>query len=520
MNTRLLPEAPTVSCRVAPERIAKGGYATLSWSSTNATEVTITPGIGRVEDSGSLRVEPSETTVYIIKASGLGGTTDARAGVKVVPAAAPGAPAFRVMKSEPAAMPSIPSKPTLKPEDLFNQIFINVSPSHAPEEPRSPKILIQPEDKTICAGQSVTFAVKAEGTAPLKFEWRKNGEPVKTATEGFEHKGLVIEGESEYKSEARVSSDSDDLFDVVVSNSVGSLTSNSVTLTVNPAPSKSIFIVTQKMKKEVQVIEARRARDVSRLVKQGVERCYAKFIVGFYDRVRPDRSVRFQSFQFSNISGANPHADVREWNDGHGHEGLGKQDRKFGGKGTVHYQKGRVLGVDADGNPNDDSIPLLSGLSKGTGISNKAIKGNPASQGQRSDTPWWFCDNHCAHDFMNRLINRGGLKLDYRFTTGRHLQGAELRNALRDNLDYQMVYFYYFLRWEDPQIFERFDQAFKDEKGRQRVTSSPDAVKMRRRRLINAGYVLYGLMPPGTEYDEGEELCAPETEDDERLQNN
>jgi RHS repeat-associated protein len=67
-------DPPTVSLNADPETILLGGSATLSWSSTTADTCTIEPGIGSVGVNGSVQVSPTETTIYTITATGLGGT--------------------------------------------------------------------------------------------------------------------------------------------------------------------------------------------------------------------------------------------------------------------------------------------------------------------------------------------------------------------------------------------------------------------------------------------------------------
>ena len=65
---------------------------TLSWSSTNATDVSIDPSVGRVDLQGSTPVTPTESTTYTIIANGPGGTATANARVTVTggaPVAAP-----------------------------------------------------------------------------------------------------------------------------------------------------------------------------------------------------------------------------------------------------------------------------------------------------------------------------------------------------------------------------------------------------------------------------------------------
>jgi len=75
--------APTASITAEPQAIILGGSATLSWTSTKADQVTIDPGIGEVEPSGSLIVTPQETTTYTITATNDGGTATASAQVTV-----------------------------------------------------------------------------------------------------------------------------------------------------------------------------------------------------------------------------------------------------------------------------------------------------------------------------------------------------------------------------------------------------------------------------------------------------
>jgi peptidoglycan-associated lipoprotein len=83
------PPAPTASITVSPEAIEKGHAATLSWSTSNATEITIA-GIGTVESSGSMKVTPQESTSYNLTAKGPGGTVSdtARVTVTMPPASA------------------------------------------------------------------------------------------------------------------------------------------------------------------------------------------------------------------------------------------------------------------------------------------------------------------------------------------------------------------------------------------------------------------------------------------------
>lgn len=67
--------APTSSLTANPASITKGQPATLSWTSQNATDCDIQPGIGPVQPKGSMAVTPSDTTSYTLNCSGPGGST-------------------------------------------------------------------------------------------------------------------------------------------------------------------------------------------------------------------------------------------------------------------------------------------------------------------------------------------------------------------------------------------------------------------------------------------------------------
>ena len=74
---------PTVTLQASPTSIDKGGSATLSWNSTDATELSIAPEVGAVTAQGSTKVSPSDSATYTITASGPGGSSSATATVTV-----------------------------------------------------------------------------------------------------------------------------------------------------------------------------------------------------------------------------------------------------------------------------------------------------------------------------------------------------------------------------------------------------------------------------------------------------
>jgi hypothetical protein len=89
--------------------------------------------------------------------------------------------------------------------------------------PVAPSITTQPANQTVNAGQTATFSVTATGTAPLTYQWQENGAAITGATA------------ASYTTPVTTTADSGESFRVVVSNAVGSMTSNPATLTVNPS---------------------------------------------------------------------------------------------------------------------------------------------------------------------------------------------------------------------------------------------------------------------------------------------
>lgn len=84
----------------------------------------------------------------------------------------------------------------------------------------SPKISTQPVDKTVAEGQTATFTVVATGTAPLAYQWQKNGVDISGA------KG------ASYTTPPATLADCGSKYRVVVKNSLGRVISESATLTV------------------------------------------------------------------------------------------------------------------------------------------------------------------------------------------------------------------------------------------------------------------------------------------------
>jgi peptidoglycan-associated lipoprotein len=99
------PPSPTASISVSPDSIQKGQSATLTWQTTNATDVSI-DGIGAVQPSGSQSVSPGDSATYHLVAKGAGGSQDA---------------STRLTVTQPPPPPPPAATPGPSDEDLFGQ---------------------------------------------------------------------------------------------------------------------------------------------------------------------------------------------------------------------------------------------------------------------------------------------------------------------------------------------------------------------------------------------------------------
>jgi hypothetical protein len=100
----------------------------------------------------------------------------------------------------------------------------------------SPTITLQPGNQTNLVGTDATFTVAATGTAPLRYQWRLNGGNIAGATNAT----LTLFG---------VQTGQAGNYTVVVSNTFGSVTSDTATLTVNTPPT-----ITQQPQSRANVV--------------------------------------------------------------------------------------------------------------------------------------------------------------------------------------------------------------------------------------------------------------------------
>lgn len=89
MATQKTPTAqqvPAIAFSASPGTVTSGASTMLSWSTTNATSVSVS-GLGTFPATGSVKVTPSVTTIYTATANGPGGTTQSKTVVSVTTSA-------------------------------------------------------------------------------------------------------------------------------------------------------------------------------------------------------------------------------------------------------------------------------------------------------------------------------------------------------------------------------------------------------------------------------------------------
>lgn len=99
-------QPPELTYSANPEAISPGQCSTLTWSSKNVQKAEIDQGVGAVDANGSKQVCPTETTQYMLTATGTGGTVYETATVTVNPQPQAAAPAPPPPAPAPAPAPA------------------------------------------------------------------------------------------------------------------------------------------------------------------------------------------------------------------------------------------------------------------------------------------------------------------------------------------------------------------------------------------------------------------------------
>jgi len=164
----------------------------------------------------SITFNPSDATEAFLttETEGLWHTTNLPAAV----------PVFALVSNYPFRQPErVFYNPTNAAEIWVTSFGNGLRVGSVSASPVGPAITTQPAPLTVTAGQNASFTVAASGTAPLSYQWRKGGVNLSGAT------NATYTIASAQVADAGV-------YSAVVSNSVGSATSNNATLTVNSAP--------------------------------------------------------------------------------------------------------------------------------------------------------------------------------------------------------------------------------------------------------------------------------------------
>jgi hypothetical protein len=127
-----------------------------------------------------------------------------------------------------AAIYSIPSVSTINAAAysvVVGNIFGKVTSADAILSINGPAaIVVQPVSLSVNSGKPAVFSVGATGTAPISYQWRKNGLNISNATSASYSIPAVSAGDAAN-------------YDVQVSNAQGSVASGSVSLSINAPPS-------------------------------------------------------------------------------------------------------------------------------------------------------------------------------------------------------------------------------------------------------------------------------------------
>ena len=104
--------------------------------------------------------------------------------------------------------------------DIIDPLILATTNVFNAVPPILPFITVQPADTTVTVGAIAKFRVKAGGTKPLKYQWKKNGTNIPDAIS------------ASYKTPPTTLEDNGAVFSVLISDRAGSVISNNATLTV------------------------------------------------------------------------------------------------------------------------------------------------------------------------------------------------------------------------------------------------------------------------------------------------
>ena len=101
---------------------------------------------------------------------------------------------------------------------------------------QAPSIAMQSPSETVIAGQCASFSVGVSGSSPLSYQWQQSTDGGNTWSNLADGNGVNGTGTATLVIDAATAPMSGNQFQVVATNSSGSVTSSPVTLTVTPLP--------------------------------------------------------------------------------------------------------------------------------------------------------------------------------------------------------------------------------------------------------------------------------------------
>jgi hypothetical protein len=215
----------TTDAGVSSEQVALSGTATPAPQQISVNPTNLNFGAVTVGSTGNATVTVgnvggSNLTISLLS---LNGGPFGVSGFTTPGTIVPGANATLNLTYSPTIAGSNSGTITLTSNDPQTPTSTISLSGTATAAPVAPTITTQPANQTVTAGQAAAFAVVAAGTAPLNYQWQKNGANIAGATA------------ASYTTPVTTTADSGSTFDVVVSNTAGTVTSAAATLTVSAA---------------------------------------------------------------------------------------------------------------------------------------------------------------------------------------------------------------------------------------------------------------------------------------------
>jgi len=217
---------------VSSQQVALAGAATTAPAqiSVNSTSLNLGSASVGTTAKGTLTLTNAGGANLLISLISVVGDAFGVSGITTPSTIAPGGSATLSVSFSPTTAGNDSGSITITSNDPQTPTMIISLTGTGTSTPVAPTITTQPASQTVTAGQTATFTVVAAGTAPLSYQWQQNGVNIAGATA------------ASYTTPATTTANSGSTFDVVVSNTAGSVTSATATLTVNPAPAPAIQV--------------------------------------------------------------------------------------------------------------------------------------------------------------------------------------------------------------------------------------------------------------------------------------